>query len=404
MKKSLSVALAALLVTAFAAVTFPVSALSDAATEWHARLTCTTNSTGYCTQTYNHTLNAVPVVQVTVEGATAIAQTYQVNAASFRVRLMQSSSTPLANKSVVLSASAFIPTATATPEPSASVSAIPSASPSVTPSASPSVPAAFPNADNTGVPAGTVLTAFPCTGNETTVTADNTVVDSKTVNCDLIIKANNVVVKKSKVVGSVYTPDGAINYSFRIEDSELSHPEITDWGRTMVGEANFTVLRSEITGGNRGIYCRKSCTVQDSWIHGTRVTGTLHASAIRVSQGAKLIHNTIHCDVQDQGEAGCSANMTGYPDFEPVKNNTIEANLFKSTPGGYCAYAGGTSGKPYSNAVDNATNIVFKDNIFEKGNSSGKCGWWGPVTDYVAGRTGNVWTNNRWDDGSVLNP
>lgn len=277
--------------------------------------------------------------------------------------------------------------------------------PSVTtpPTTNPPV-AAFPNADNTGVPAGTTLTAYPCTGDETTITVDNTVIDSKTVNCDLIIKAKDVVVKKSKVTGSVYTPDGALNYSFRVEDSEVTHPVITDWGRTMIGEANFTVLRTEVTGGNRGIYCRKNCTVQDSWIYGTKVTGTLHASAIRVSQGAKLIHNTIHCDVSDQGEAGCSANMTGYPDFEPVKNNTVEGNLFKATPGGYCAYAGGTSGKPYSSAADNATYVVFKDNVFEKGTASGKCGWWGPVTDYAAGRTGNVWTNNKWDDGSVVNP
>jgi hypothetical protein len=264
--------------------------------------------------------------------------------------------------------------------------------------------AAFPSADNTGVPAGTTLAAYPCTGDETTITADNTVIDSKTVNCDLVIKANNVVVKKSRVVGSVYTPDGALNYSFRVEDSEISHPVITDWGRTMVGEANFTVLRTEVTGGNRGIYCRKNCTVQDSWIHGTKVTGTLHASAIRVSQGAKLIHNTIHCDVPDSGEAGCSANMTGYPDFEPVKDNTVEGNLFKATPGGFCAYGGATGSKPYSNATDNATNVVFKDNVFEKGTASGKCGWWGPITDFAADRTGNAWTNNKWDDGSVVNP
>lgn len=301
------------------------------------------------------------------------------------------------------------PSASASVRPSASVS--PSISPS--PSASPGVPSpspttplpvTFPNAANTGVPSGVTLTAYPCTGNETTISTNGTVIDAKTVNCDLVIKASNVVVKNSKVTGSVYTPDGALNYSFRIEDSEVAHPVITDWGRTMIGEANFTVLRTEVTGGNRGIYCRKNCTVQDSWIHGTKVTGTLHASAIRVSQGATLIHNTIHCDAPDSGEAGCSANLTGYPDFESVKSNTIQANLFKSTPGGYCAYAGATGSKPYSTAVDNATNIVFKDNVFERGTSSGKCGWWGPVTDFAAGRTGNVWTNNKWDNGSVLNP
>lgn len=377
---------------------------------WHSRLACNTNATGHCTQVYKHPIGSVPVIQVTPEGLTAIVHTYQVNASTFRVRVMQTTSTPWANKSLTLAVSAFavtrvqpsptLPTFTVSPTTAPTATTTPDPDPTT-----PEPPAeGFPDAANTGVPTGITLTAFACTGDETSVTTDNTVIDSKVVNCDLVIKANNVVVKNSKVVGSVYTPDGATNYSFRIEDSELSHPEITNWGRTMVGEANFTVLRSEITGGNRGIYCRKNCTVQDSWIHGTRVTGTLHASAIRVSQDAKLIHNTIHCDVQDSGEAGCSANMTGYPDFEPVKNNTVERNLFKATPGGYCAYAGATGSKPYSTAADNATNIVFKDNVFEKGTASGKCGWWGPVTDFAAERSGNIWTNNKWDDGSVLNP
>jgi hypothetical protein len=252
---------------------------------------------------------------------------------------------------------------------------------------------------------GTTLTNQACTGDTLVVTADNTVFDSKNFNnCNIEVRAKNVLIKNSKINGSVYTPDGATDFSFRVEDSEIFYATITDWGRTMVGEANFTVLRSEIDGGNRGIYCRKNCTVQDSWIHGTKVTGTLHASAVRVSQGATLVHNTIHCDAQDQGEAGCSANMTGYPDFEPVKNNTIDGNLFKSTPGGYCAYGGATGSKPFSNAADNATNVVFKNNIFEKGTASGKCGWWGPVTDFDGSRTGNAWTNNKWDDGSVVNP
>lgn len=265
-------------------------------------------------------------------------------------------------------------------------------------------PTAFPNAANTGVPTGTNLTAQACTGDTLVVTTDNTVLNSKTINCNVEVRAKNVVISKSKVTGSVYTPDGNLDYSFRVEDSEITFPTIDNWGRTMVGEANFTLLRSEVTGGNRGVYCRKNCTVQDSWIHGTKVIDAMHASAIRVSQGAKLIHNTIHCDVPDSGEAGCSANMTGYPDFESVKNNTVERNLFKATPGGYCAYGGATKTKPYSNAADNATNIVFKDNVFEKGTSSGKCGWWGPITDFDDSRPGNIWSGNKWDDGVVVNP
>jgi hypothetical protein len=235
------------------------------------------------------------------------------------------------------------------------------------------------------------------------VSQDGAAYDSKSFDCNIEIRAQNVLIKNSRVNGSVYTPEGALNYSFRLEDSEVSFPTAGQWERTMIGEANFTVLRSEITGGNRGIYCRKNCTVQDSWIHGTKVTGTQHASAVRVSQGAVLIHNTLHCDVEDQGDAGCSANLTGYPDFEAIKDNRIEGNLFKATPGGFCAYGGATQGKPFSNTSDNATNVIFKDNIFERG-ANGKCGVWGAITDFDPDRNGNSWVGNTWSSGETLNP
>ena len=50
----------------------------------------------------------------------------------------------------------------------------------------------FPNALNTGVPAGTVLTAYSGPYN---VTVDGTVVESKIFNSKLLIKANNVTIK-----------------------------------------------------------------------------------------------------------------------------------------------------------------------------------------------------------------
>ena len=47
----------------------------------------------------------------------------------------------------------------------------------------------FPGPDNTGVPVGTVLTPYtgPCT-----ITVANTVIDSKIISCELLIRANNV--------------------------------------------------------------------------------------------------------------------------------------------------------------------------------------------------------------------
>ncbi len=95
-----------------------------------------------------------------------------------------------------------------------------------------------------------------------------------------------------------------------------------------IGIDNFVVLRSEIVGGNGGIYCRLDCTIQDSWIHGTDLDpdSEWHASAIRVEQHGTLIHNTLACDYAgpfNNPEIGCSADMTGYADFAPITGNTI---------------------------------------------------------------------------------
>jgi hypothetical protein len=97
--------------------------------------------------------------------------------------------------------------------------------------------------------------------------------------------------------------------------------------------------------------------------------------------------------------------MSGYPDFAPIKNATIDKNLFLSNNvgAGFCAYGGGTAGKPFSNDATNATNIVFTDNVFQRG-ANGRCGDFGHVTDYISGRTGNVWTNNLFDNGTTAPP
>ena len=258
----------------------------------------------------------------------------------------------------------------------------------------------FPGPDNTGVPAGTTLTSYtgPCI-----VTTPNTVIDGKTIACGLQIRTTGVMIKNSRVLGTV---SGGDSGSFTIVDSEVQMGRADQNGLTGIGSANFTAIRVEVTGGNRSILCEHNCTVQDSWVHGQNIISEvrLHASGIRQSQGSTLIHNSITCDVGDTPSGGgCSAGLTGYGDFEPVKNNRIERNLFVESTGGACAY-GGASGddgsKPYGAQSEN---IVFTGNVFQRGRS-GKCGFYFPITDFDSSRPGNSWTSNRWNDGTVVPP
>jgi hypothetical protein len=291
--------------------------------------------------------------------------------------------------------------ATSTSKPSGPCSA-----PANTPGGSDGQGGCFPGPDNTGVPAGTNLTPYtgPCT-----ITVANTVIDSKIVNCDLDVRAAGLIVRKSELRGQIENPEGS-SYSFRVEDSFIDGSPNGPRAVRTLGSDGFVVVRSEIVGGYGGVYCRLNCTLQDAWVHGTDLdpNSEWHASAVRVEQHATLIHNTLACDWTgpfNNDEIGCSADMSGYPDFAPITHNMMDGNLYVANPvgAGFCAYGGGTANKPYSNDSLNAKYIVFRNNVFQRG-SKGKCGTYGPVTDFISTQTGNVWENNRWSDGASVAP
>jgi hypothetical protein len=255
----------------------------------------------------------------------------------------------------------------------------------------------FPGPSNTGVPAGVKLTPYtgPCT-----ITVRNTVIDSKIIkDCRMDIRTTGVRILNSKIIkGSLNVSGGSS--SATVEDTEI---EIGSPKHRGITGPNWTVRRVNIHGGYSGIWCT-NCTVEYTYIHDQDRddTGTQHASAIRMDQGLTLRHSTILCNAPVIGDAGCSADLTGYGDFAPVKNNTIEGNLFKATApsGGFCAYGGSSPGKPYSSQ---ASNIVFKNNVFERGQNR-KCGSYGPITAFDSSRPGNVWVGNKWDDGTPIPP
>src|SRR5262249_41567202 len=233
----------------------------------------------------------------------------------------------------------------------------------------------------------------------------NTVIDARLINCDLDIRTTGVLISRSHINGYVSSPEGS-GYSFRLEDSEVNASPSGPRLATGVGNDNFVVLRTEIVGGNRGIYCRRNCEVRDSWIHGTQVAADWHASAIRMEQGSTIVHTPLACDWSPPTaqDGGCSANLTGYPDFAPIRNNLIQANLFvANVDAAFCSYGGATGGKPYSGDPTNATNIVFRDNVFQRGPNR-NCAAYGPIDSFDASRSGNSWVNNTWDDGGVVNP
>ncbi len=285
----------------------------------------------------------------------------------------------------------------------------------------------FPGAANTGpsAPASSMSTySGPCT-----ISTANVVIESRVVNCRTLTVAGSgggLVLKNSYLNGAIVQSGGA---AFTVQDtlidSGVQYPACSNGscsaGKYACGDlnnattdcgvtgSNFTILRTEIINSNRAAYCTSSCLIQDSYFHGTNLwpdaSNKAHASSVREEQNLTLRHSTIHCSYTGpfvNGDIGCSADLTGYPDFAPIKNNTIDGNLFMASAGSaFCAYGGATSGKPFSSDPTNATNQKFTNNVFQRGGTR-KCGSAGPVVSFDSSRTGNVWSGNVWDDGTAV--
>ena len=264
---------------------------------------------------------------------------------------------------------------------------------------------AFPDADCTGVPAEVTLSAYsgPCT-----VTTANTVIDAKLVNCDLNIRAAGVVIENSKVNGLVYvdTDDpGSRQWSFTIQDSEVDAGQEP---RAAVSTGNMTVVRADIHGGVTAVQCEEksvSCTVRDSWLHGQYIpdTANWHLGGFLSDGGGniQLLHNNIVCDHPENsvGE-GCTGDVNFIPNFAPISGALVQNNLFGANIGSaYCTFGGEKSTSQYPSS----DHIVYRDNVFQRG-TNGKCAAYGPVTDFNVNGTGNQWINNKWDDGTVVDP
>ena len=328
----------------------------------------------------------------------------------------------------------LLPTRTVTVTRRVTVTASPSSAPATSrptsSSASPSAPvpsrsagswpaSAFPSAANTGVPAGTTLTSYtgPCT-----ITADNTVIDSKTVACDLVIHAKNVMIKNSRVAsGHVVSLDmdlaGADGWSFTIQDSEIDAG--TD-GLAAVCCGNYHLLRDNIHGGQTAVQCDTDgayrrgttayCDVRDSWLHGQLdggAVGTRHLGALLSdgSQHLTAIHNTVACDHPVENGEGCTGDLNLIPHFAPVTYADIESNLFiaNNTGSAFCTY-GGSGNVEHSSG---SHNIVYKNNTFQRGrggSAANSCADYGPVTFFDTSAAGNAWSGNVWDDGSPVLP
>jgi len=189
--------------------------------------------------------------------------------------------------------------------------------------------------------------------------------------------------------------------SLDIRDSEVVAGSWSDgalWG------SGITATRVEVTGGQHSVHCMDNCTIVDSWLHDQHNPdgGSAHTNAFLTNGGEGMVlrHNTLHCDsILNRTDGGCTADVSLFGDFGPVRDVLVEGNLLKANDSSisYCAYGGYSPSKPYPIA----TQIRFIDNVFERGPNR-RCGVYGPVTSFQTSATGNEWRGNVWDSGEPV--
>lgn len=264
---------------------------------------------------------------------------------------------------------------------------------------------AFPGPDDTGVPSGTELTDYtgPCS-----IMKDGTVIDAQRVNCSLVIFAKDVVISRSRILGQVVLDTdrpGSSSWSATLVDSEVDAGMVHV---AAVSAGNMTILRADIQGGQTSVQCGELavfCTVRDSWLHGQRMPpdADWHLGGFLSNGGTnvELTHNTVICEpLPSTVGGGCTGDINLLGDFAVVSHVTIVGNLLGANVGNsYCTYGGDAASKKFPHG----NNIVYRDNVFERG-TNGKCGGYGPVSSFNTNGPGNVWLNNTWDDGTPVIP
>jgi hypothetical protein len=193
----------------------------------------------------------------------------------------------------------------------------------------------FPNATNTGVPAGTVLTVVK--GNQTFSTSGQ-VVSGLDVHGKVIINANNVTLKNSIVRGPAAGPcvNGAAievhSEGFMIQDVEvmMENPTACLDGISAFNSSG-TILRAHIHGGVDGIKTGSNILIQDSYIHDmqwfasdpNQGGGATHNDGVQTFAGetnVTLRHNTI--DMSTTKNANAAWQSGGYNSL--AENNYLD--------------------------------------------------------------------------------
>ena len=246
-----------------------------------------------------------------------------------------------------------------------------------------------PSASNTGVPTGKTLTAYNGT---LTITTPGTVVDGLDVSGTIIVKADNVTIKNTRVRGvtsNTYTTPlihfQSGNKNLVVQDSELIPSSPNQYQYGIIGW-NFTLDRVEIAKVVDGVHIIGSNTiVRNSYIHDIRayvVNGsTTHSDGIQIQVGSN------HRVTNNRIEGGYNSAIQVTQDRGDTSDLQITGNWMSN---GLCSVNIAEKG------LGPIAGVNVSTNTFGRGQRSQDCAIVRPTTTTVTA------TGNYFEDGEVV--
>jgi hypothetical protein len=211
------------------------------------------------------------------------------------------------------------------------------------PAASPNPTGGWPDASNTGVPAGTVLTP----AGAMTIDTAGTVIDARAVTGSITVNAPNVTIRRSRIDSDGFDAIRNNSTGLVVEDSEIVD---TDGGlmcHNAIRASNYTVQRTEISGCENGAHINSNVVYRDNYVHDLAAPGTgtsqhpdgsPHTDGIQFGAGSntQVIHNWI--DPIPEGRNGTSAIIM-QTSGTPNSDVRIEDNYLDARGTSYAVYA-----------------------------------------------------------------
>jgi hypothetical protein len=262
----------------------------------------------------------------------------------------------------------------------------------------------FPDATNTGVPAGITLKTVPSQvssgpgwhynsyTHEVDVTGYDATLRGLNIPYDLNITASKVTIVDDRIVHSGYygisirhTANVTIEHS-TVSGADFGTGRLGSAICDLYGDSTALVIAYNNISAARTAVQVSAGLVSTNYIHnfgyvaGDHLNGVLD---VGTTQPLMIYHNTILNSRAQTDAININAAVSG----KTVSHKTIEYNLLAG--GSFTVYGGAGRG-------NSTSGIVIEDNRFSQVYYP-KGGSYGPIAYFAKGGAGNAWSGNIWD-------